>query len=331
MTEAGNTLTLDTTQGTVVIALRPDLAPAHVAHIKKLVEEKFYDGVVFHRVIEGFMAQTGCPHGTGHGRLEISQSQGRVQRRAACARHLLDGPRAGPEFRQFAILYLFWRRALSRQAIYRLGKGHVGHGKCRQDQARRTRPRSRQDHFRDGQLKPLSGTVPPECGASGFPARARAQPKIARSRNARRKAFLMRVDLFDFDLPPERIALRPAEPRDAARLLIVRPHRVRRVSRIARSSICRSQFRPGDVLVVNDTRVIPARLHGSRVRGHASARIEATLIEREDDACWRAFARPGKKLKTRRDHSLHRRGRHNDRGNISTPRWFQKAKRAKFC
>ena len=67
MTEAGNTLTLDTTQGPVVIELRPDLAPAHVAHIKKLAEEKFYDGVVFHRVIEGFMAQTGCPQGTGTG------------------------------------------------------------------------------------------------------------------------------------------------------------------------------------------------------------------------------------------------------------------------
>jgi len=67
MAEAGNTLTLDTTQGPVVIELRPDLAPAHVAHIKKLVGEKFYDGVAFHRVIEGFMAQTGCPHGTGTG------------------------------------------------------------------------------------------------------------------------------------------------------------------------------------------------------------------------------------------------------------------------
>jgi peptidylprolyl isomerase len=63
----GNTLTLETTQGPVVIAMRPDLAPGHVAHIKKLVEEKFYDGVVFHRVIDGFMAQTGCPHGTGTG------------------------------------------------------------------------------------------------------------------------------------------------------------------------------------------------------------------------------------------------------------------------
>jgi peptidylprolyl isomerase len=67
MAQAGNTLELETTQGPVVIALRPDLAPAHVAHIKKLVAEKFYDGVAFHRVIEGFMAQTGCPHGTGMG------------------------------------------------------------------------------------------------------------------------------------------------------------------------------------------------------------------------------------------------------------------------
>jgi len=67
MAEAGNTLTLETTKGPVVIEMRPDLAPNHVAHIKKLVNEKFYDGIVFHRVIDGFMAQTGCPHGTGTG------------------------------------------------------------------------------------------------------------------------------------------------------------------------------------------------------------------------------------------------------------------------
>jgi peptidylprolyl isomerase len=67
MSEAGNTLTLDTTKGPVVIEMRPDLAPKHVEHIKRLVAEGFYDGVVFHRVIEGFMAQTGCPHGTGTG------------------------------------------------------------------------------------------------------------------------------------------------------------------------------------------------------------------------------------------------------------------------
>ena len=62
-----NTLVIETTQGDVVIAMRPDLAPNHVAHIKKLVREGFYDGIVFHRVIEGFMAQTGCPKGGGTG------------------------------------------------------------------------------------------------------------------------------------------------------------------------------------------------------------------------------------------------------------------------
>ncbi len=67
MADDGNVLTLETTQGPVVIAMRPDLAPGHVAHIKKLVGEKFYDGVVFHRVIDGFMAQGGDPTGTGRG------------------------------------------------------------------------------------------------------------------------------------------------------------------------------------------------------------------------------------------------------------------------
>jgi peptidylprolyl isomerase len=64
---AGNLLTLETTKGPVVIEMRPDLAPLHVAQIKRLVQEKFYDGIGFHRVIEGFMAQTGCPRGTGTG------------------------------------------------------------------------------------------------------------------------------------------------------------------------------------------------------------------------------------------------------------------------
>jgi peptidylprolyl isomerase len=62
-----DTLVLETTKGTVVIAMRPDLAPNHVARIKELVRDGFYDGVVFHRVIEGFMAQTGDPTGTGSG------------------------------------------------------------------------------------------------------------------------------------------------------------------------------------------------------------------------------------------------------------------------
>jgi cyclophilin family peptidyl-prolyl cis-trans isomerase len=62
-----NTLILETTKGKVVIAMRPDLAPGHVERIKTLAREGFYDGVKFHRVIDGFMAQTGCPHGTGTG------------------------------------------------------------------------------------------------------------------------------------------------------------------------------------------------------------------------------------------------------------------------
>jgi peptidylprolyl isomerase len=67
MSATENTMILETTKGKVVIEMRPDLAPGHVAHIKKLVGEKFYDGIVFHRVIDGFMAQTGCPTGTGTG------------------------------------------------------------------------------------------------------------------------------------------------------------------------------------------------------------------------------------------------------------------------
>ncbi len=66
-TDPENTLYLDLKDGRVVIQLRPDLAPNHVARIKKLAREGFYDGIVFHRVIDGFMAQTGDPTGTGRG------------------------------------------------------------------------------------------------------------------------------------------------------------------------------------------------------------------------------------------------------------------------
>lgn len=62
-----NTLIIETTKGRVVIEMRPDLAPKHVERIKQLAREGFYDGIVFHRVIDGFMAQTGCPQGRGTG------------------------------------------------------------------------------------------------------------------------------------------------------------------------------------------------------------------------------------------------------------------------
>src|SRR6202521_1930851 len=67
MADPENTLILETSKGKVSIALRPDLAPNHVKRIKELVRQGFYDGLVFHRVIDGFMAQTGCPQGTGTG------------------------------------------------------------------------------------------------------------------------------------------------------------------------------------------------------------------------------------------------------------------------
>jgi S-adenosylmethionine:tRNA ribosyltransferase-isomerase len=99
----------------------------------------------------------------------------------------------------------------------------------------------------------------------------------------------VRVDLFDFELPPDRIALRPASPRDAARLLTVRPDGLadRVVADLPRL------LRAGDVLAFNDTRVIPARLEGRR----GEARIGATLHKREGPRDWRAFVRNAKRVR----------------------------------
>jgi len=105
----------------------------------------------------------------------------------------------------------------------------------------------------------------------------------------------MRVDLFDFELPPERIALRPASPRDSARMLVAPGAGAPMEDRTVRD--LPHHLREGDALVVNDTRVIHARLSGFRARGEARARVEATLIERLAPDCWRALARPAKKLK----------------------------------
>ena len=103
----------------------------------------------------------------------------------------------------------------------------------------------------------------------------------------------MRVDEFDFDLPEDRIALRPASPRDSARLLVVRPCEEledRRVSDLP------SLLRAGDVLVFNDTKVIPAQLHGVRERDGQSIEVGITLIERIDGSTWWALAKPGRRL-----------------------------------
>lgn len=67
MADAENTILMETSKGSVTIELRPDLAPGHCDRIRELAREGFYDGIVFHRVIDGFMAQVGCPNGTGMG------------------------------------------------------------------------------------------------------------------------------------------------------------------------------------------------------------------------------------------------------------------------
>jgi len=105
----------------------------------------------------------------------------------------------------------------------------------------------------------------------------------------------LRTDLFDFELPDELIALRPVHPRDAARLLVVRPNAAEELADTIISDLP-SLIAPGDALVFNDTRVIPAALKGVRARGEVTAQISATLIERLDDHRWQALAKPGKRL-----------------------------------
>jgi S-adenosylmethionine:tRNA ribosyltransferase-isomerase len=103
----------------------------------------------------------------------------------------------------------------------------------------------------------------------------------------------MRTDLFDFDLPPERIALRPVAPRDAARLLVVRADGALEDKGVRDLPDLLS---PGDALVVNNSKVIAARLTGRRIGRETEPKIEATLTERIDGSRWRALVRPAKKL-----------------------------------
>lgn len=105
----------------------------------------------------------------------------------------------------------------------------------------------------------------------------------------------MRTAEFDFALPADRIALRPASPRDAARLLVVRPGGALE-DRSVRD--LPDLLRPGDRIVVNDTKVIAAQLEGRRLGGAAEPKIEATLIRRLDGSRWQALVKPARKLKT---------------------------------
>jgi S-adenosylmethionine:tRNA ribosyltransferase-isomerase len=107
----------------------------------------------------------------------------------------------------------------------------------------------------------------------------------------------MRTDLFDFHLPDSLIALRPVAPRDAARLLLVDPGTTPTIADDVIGHLPQ-RLNPGDALVFNDTKVIPAELEGSRERDGARAHISVNLIERLDGHRWQALARPAKRLKT---------------------------------
>src|SRR4029453_4754914 len=106
----------------------------------------------------------------------------------------------------------------------------------------------------------------------------------------------MRTALFDFEMPPDRIALRPVSPRDAARLLVVHPGAPRDLQDRGVRDLP-DLLRAGDALVVNDTKVSAARLRGRRIgRGAMEPSIEATLHQRLDGSRWRGFVKPAKRL-----------------------------------
>src|SRR4029077_14504868 len=147
------------------------------------------------------------------------------------------------------------------------------------------RPLDRQLRVLRAALDPVDAASPPRRGAFAW---RRLDPAFCLS-------TALRVDLFDFELPDELIALRPAQPRKSARLLVVDPNRSPEF-RDRHVADLPDQLRAGDVIVLNDTRVIPARLLGMRVRGERTARVEILLHKRLAPDRWRAFARPAKRL-----------------------------------
>src|SRR4029453_8777169 len=182
----------------------------------------------------------------------------------ASARRLLDGAQPEPELGQQPVLHLLCAMRLPRRPIHRLGPGGGGHGACRPSEARRAGEQS----------------GPHRQDAGG------------------RRRRLMRVDAFDFELPDHLIALEPARPRDQARLLVVRPGSAVGLED-SRVAALPNLLEPGDTLVLNDTKVIPARLTGRRINRGERPSIEVLLSRRIAPARWLAFSRPGKRLEAR--------------------------------
>ena len=298
-----NRLTLElSTGGTVVIQLRPDLAPGHVERIRRWPSSGFYNGIIFHRVIPGFMAQTGDPKGTGEGGSKLPDLKAEfnalphLRGTVSMARATAEDSANSQFFIMFAPRFALDHKYT---AFGRVIEGMAAVDADRASASRRpNRPRSSRRSI---------GT------ASAAAARPAATPAAA-SRSARDPVRrLMRVDLFDFDLPADRIALRPARPRDSARLLLVEGDALadRAVTDLPQL------LRRGDVLVFNDTKVIPAQLEGTRGeaqhrRDAAQARGAAPLVgvrpQRQAAAC-RATASSSAQAWPRRPSRTRRRRR----------------------
>jgi cyclophilin family peptidyl-prolyl cis-trans isomerase len=133
-----DTLVLETTKGKVTIALRPDLAPKHVERIKALARRGFYDGVAFHRVIEGFMAQTGCPHGTGTGGSDLGNLEAEFNsephKRGTCSMARASSPNSANS--QFFICFKDARFLDKQYTVW----GQVTEGMEHVDQIKRGEP-----------------------------------------------------------------------------------------------------------------------------------------------------------------------------------------------
>ena len=132
-----NTLYIDLKDGRVVIEMRPDLAPKHVAQIKKLAREGKYDGVVFHRVIEGFMAQTGDPDRHRHRAAWARRCKAEFSKEPHVRGSVSMARTNDPNSARSQFFIVLQGLELPRRPVHGVGQGHVGHGVRRQDQARR--------------------------------------------------------------------------------------------------------------------------------------------------------------------------------------------------
>ena len=177
MAKPEDTLIIETTQGKVTVEMRPDLAPLHVARIKELARQGFYDGVPFHRVIEGFMAQTGDPTGTGtggSGKKLKAEFNAEPHTRGAVSMARAQSP----ELRRQPVLHRLRRRELPRQEIYGVGAGDRRHAECRQDQARRAAVEPRQDRERAGRRRPGLAVTSRVSSLPGLTRQSRAKHSV---------------------------------------------------------------------------------------------------------------------------------------------------------